>query len=750
MDHTVLPSMPRTHVGKPKAWKKRGLVVVLLFGAIATLHSAITPPFESPDELWHIGMAVHIARTGSLPVQQVGVKTMWRQEGSQPPLYYGLLAALTHLLHLDLSDFERIYLPNPHAFPGDATQVSNRNQALHGAWESFPWRGSIRTLHLWRGVSVALAMAGVAATIGWVRQLFPQHPRWALGAGLLMATIPMWAFIAGSVNNDVLVNSLAAIVLYLLARIWREGPDRTSLIALGIGLGAAALAKLSGLLLWPLAGAALLACIRERRGAPMGWRSLPLPFGIAVLLSGWWFLRNELLYGDPTGLSMMLAIAGRRSATVSDLLREWEGFRRSFWGVFGWMNVVMPSSLYIALDLWALGVGLGLVGFMVLSPTLRRREGRWIWAGLIGYTGLVFAGVIRWTSMTMASQGRLMFTALGPIALMLWVGWEWWSERIPLRSLRWLAQALPAAFLGTLALAAPLLWIAPAYRPLPAPTAEEVAALPQRADATFGGKIRLIGLDARPTHLRPGQTLEVWLYFEALGPTDRDWSLFVHLLDDLDIIIAQHDGYPMQGLSSTRFLQKGQRWKEHMRLRIPRAAVAPSSLALSIGFYDLPTGQRFPVEQGGRPAGDHLRLAVGRLEPEPGEVPNPVRYVFGGAIELVGFELRNRQARPGEPISLILHWRALKKVGRDLTVFTHILQPPQTLWGQHDKPPDPPTSRWEAGRIYTEIYTLTLKPDTPPGFYEIEVGLYRPDTGERLRGEDGQDRVLLSRIRVRP
>lgn len=32
--------------------------------------------------------------------------------------------------------------------------ISNRNQILHGPWEAFPWRGSILTLHLWRGISI--------------------------------------------------------------------------------------------------------------------------------------------------------------------------------------------------------------------------------------------------------------------------------------------------------------------------------------------------------------------------------------------------------------------------------------------------------------------------------------------------------------------------------------------------------------------------------------------------------------------
>ncbi|MCX8067827.1 MAG: hypothetical protein N3B68_08445, partial [Anaerolineae bacterium] len=107
-----------------------------------------------------------------------------------------------------------------------------------------------------------------------------------------------------------------------------------------------------------------------------------------------------------------------------------------------------------------------------------------------------------------------------------------------------------------------------------------------------------------------------------------------------------------------------------------------------------------------------------------------------------------RRLRPGDTMVLTLYWRALGPTEHDYTVFTHILEPPQTIWGQEDRPPTPPTSRWQAGEVYRETYTLRVKPETPPGFYEVEIGLYRSETGERLRLENGQDFLLLGRIRV--
>ena len=64
------------------------------FVVLSLIYAWTTPIFEASDELWHFGVIQHIANTGELPVQVPGVETPWEQEGSQPPLYYFLVAGL--------------------------------------------------------------------------------------------------------------------------------------------------------------------------------------------------------------------------------------------------------------------------------------------------------------------------------------------------------------------------------------------------------------------------------------------------------------------------------------------------------------------------------------------------------------------------------------------------------------------------------------------------------------------------------
>ena len=70
-------------------------LILALFTILGSVYSIIVPPFEASDELWHYPMVKYIADHGALPVQEPGVETPWRQEGSQPPLYYLVAGLLT-------------------------------------------------------------------------------------------------------------------------------------------------------------------------------------------------------------------------------------------------------------------------------------------------------------------------------------------------------------------------------------------------------------------------------------------------------------------------------------------------------------------------------------------------------------------------------------------------------------------------------------------------------------------------------
>ena len=62
-----------------------------------------------------------------------------------------------------------------------------------------------------------------------------------------------------------------------------------------------------------------------------------------------------------------------------------------------------------------------------------------------------------------------------------------------------------------------------------------------------------------------------------------------------------------------------------------------------------------------------------------------------------------------------------------------------------------PTSSWPAGAVIQEVTWLHLPPDLPAGAYNIYVGLYHPDTLERLplqHDSSGENALVLGPIVV--
>ena len=90
--------------------------IVAAFVVLAAIYSVVVPPFEASDELWHYPMVKVLADTWTLPVQDLANVGPWRQEGSQPPLYYFLAALAT--AWVDTSDMPEVRHLNPHVDNG--------------------------------------------------------------------------------------------------------------------------------------------------------------------------------------------------------------------------------------------------------------------------------------------------------------------------------------------------------------------------------------------------------------------------------------------------------------------------------------------------------------------------------------------------------------------------------------------------------------------------------------------------------
>jgi len=118
-----------------------------------------------------------------------------------------------------------------------------------------------------------------------------------------------------------------------------------------------------------------------------------------------------------------------------------------------------------------------------------------------------------------------------------------------------------------------------------------------------------------------------------------------------------------------------------------------------------------------------------------------LQATLGDGIALLGYDLSPATVRTGQTFELTLYWQALQPGQVDYKVFTHLIGPDGTLVGQHDSPPAggaAPTWRWVAGEVIADRHPITVPAGAPVGEYALYVGMYAPDTGERLPAWDEQ------------
>jgi hypothetical protein len=703
------------------------VLVVLLFVSLATVYSLVTPIFEGYDEHWHYAYVQYIASGKGLPRQppdQYG--HLARQEASQPPLYYLLASAVSWWV--PSGDLENLLRMNPQFAPVPWGYRDNQNIIVHTDAERFPYRGTVLAVHLSRMISVLLGAGTVLCTYALARLLFPNQRALAFGAMIVTALTPGFLFASAVVNNDILATFLSSLALVLLVKIRKEG-SRAAGVWLGIVLGCAALSKLSGLLLWPFAGLVLVVSAWRRRD----WRWLArvgLPaLALAVLVSSWWYVRNWVLYHDITGLNRMLDIVGRREPGfgLRDAWAEMEGVRRSYWALFGWFNVPVATWLYRVYDLISL---LGLAGLAVYAMQAIRHR-RWNDIAAVVFLSVWLAvsisGLLRWTLLTTGSQGRLLYPAISAIAILLVLGWlNLAPNREPVRGSAVIGIGL--AFLAV-AVYVPFFVIRPAYARPALLQPEQVARhISVESRVHFEDKVTLLGYQVDRQEVKPGDVLWVTLCWRGDRKLETDYSLFVQLLVDNDLIAAQKDTYHGLGSFPTSLWPAGVVFCEPYPLRVADTVPAPSAGILSIGLYR-PSGERLlAYTEDGQPIGDNVRFpGPAVVFPEGGRTLN---YDFGHKIVLVDYSLDGTAVTPGDTLSLTLSWRATEPMSTDYAATVQILDEQGAKIGQSDI--NLVTSAWKRGTTVGDQRRITISEDAPAGVYHIKVAVYEPVTVRNL------------------
>lgn len=698
-------------------------LILIVYVAIGLSYILLNPLWEAPDEIHHYPM-VHYLETNNLalPSQAEGTVGLWQQEGNQPPLYYLIGAVLT--APIDTRDLDSVMQVNPHADIGIIRPDASVNRLIHNPQnESFSSDGAVLATYIMRIFSLILGTATIYVTYRTATLIFPDSPAIALASAGINAFIPMFLYISASVNNDNLSNLLANLLLFILISLLlnTEKPTVKHYIIIGLVTGAGLLSKLNiGLLIPVVALVLLIISLRHRDWKPFVIGGI-LSGGLTILIAGWWYWRNFQLYGDPTALDRFLEIVGQRAepATLAQLWTERDSFILTFWGLFGSINVPMPEILYLVFN-WVGGIALFSGIIVLLKKALQDKNKRFATVLPILWTVTVLIAVMRWSSVTPASQGRLIYGAISSISIIFACGLLYWLPQ----KIRPTVVTILIALMALVAGLQPFMTIAPAYAQ-PNDLAICAENCPE-AEAIFTGTDGSIAVyDTRllTSDVSTGEYLQFDVDFAILETFADDWSIFVHVLSPEGIILAQRDIYPAQGRLVTSNIEQGYSWSNLFVVYIPPTTFAPTTVDVRLGWYNRNTGERMTLDD----ENDSLFIAQVDI------IPSDMSFNFGNQIELIGYDVSSISASAGETVELTLYWRRLQSIEADYVVFANIIDPASlTKFADSNGMPvawTRPTSTWEADEVIADTHTLTISDDALTGDYQIELGMYLQDDG---------------------
>jgi hypothetical protein len=126
------------------------------------------------------------------------------------------------------------------------------------------------------------------------------------------------------------------------------------------------------------------------------------------------------------------------------------------------------------------------------------------------------------------------------------------------------------------------------------------------------------------------------------------------------------------------------------------------------------------------------------------------RATFAGGIQVAWAPL-TASATPGGSVVLPLEWQTDAPLDAAYVRFLHVVDGSGQVIAQSDREPvigDVPTYTWQPGEPISDAAGVLLAPGTPPGTYQLHMGLYDRDTLERLPTTTSADHIVVGTITV--
>jgi hypothetical protein len=257
-------------------------------------------------------------------------------------------------------------------------------------------------------------------------------------------------------------------------------------------------------------------------------------------------------------------------------------------------------------------------------------------------------------------------------------------------------------------------------------------------------ELSLSGYELNTGHVRPGQSMWLTLYWQALTRVSHDYVVGLQLLDATGAEVTYWLGRPVRSSYATDQWQMQQVVQDPWRLDLP-PEVSPGDYTLRLTLFDAET----QAEVGWVSLG---QVSVVRRE-RKFDIPNMQKVVnagLGDQVTLLGYNLSAEPIMGGGRLRVTLYWQARETMESSYKVFVHLLSPDGAVVAQHDSVPSAgkiPTDDWAVGEVVADQHLVEFL-GLPAGEYRLVAGMYDPSTGQRLSTLHGDNTILLETLSI--
>ena len=387
--------------------ERRWLVLIFgLYFLLAVGYSLLMPIWEAPDEYAHYHLAWHFIYTGEYATQELN------HEAHQPRPYYYFGAGIIRALNQIDPQLSRYFRPKEFVFN---IRVRERRFDWNDENYRFLWG-----MYILRWINIIFG--GIALWLNWktFKQITPEKVTLCLTALAFAALTPQYLHIMAAVNNDAVGTLAGAFLFYLTIRSVKESSIILSILSVILALLLPFMTKLTVL---PIS-AAVLATNAWKWISERTQKRWLFYLGILVLLGIgiFYVLFPEAVQSAANEIKWRLFSFRKNAFTEKYIKFILTQIIETYWGKVGWLAVGLPA--WIINSLTALGLmGMALHGYKLVK-TKATNQNVTLWLATWFTAVFTIWAVLRNGLVTRATQGRLLFPAIGAISLLIVAGWH--------------------------------------------------------------------------------------------------------------------------------------------------------------------------------------------------------------------------------------------------------------------------------------------------------------------------------------